>query len=466
MLSIIMKKTSRLLVRVSFIVLFFFVWVRFASAADATATISLAWISAWSFIAIILLPRKSLLPQISLAGWLILSCILIYGWFQVWNARSGYTPRELSFTKYPNRLWPDGPGSVTKEASQAKMLEISGLVLAFLALVRARESSIWLWLVAVIPIFGALTTLAGLFHRVIDAPSVWFVDASHPATFFAPFIYNSHAGAFLNLSGILACSFLFSTLGTDRRNTGVFWAVVSLICFGGVFSSASKGAFMLLPLSLFALFFCNRSRIMHFIPELMGRNERRSGIERKVTGLALVVLALTVTVIGSQYLTHRLTGSVEEVTETGRLGSLDGRLGMMKVMLNMAGPNEGSWSGFGPGSYEYIVPYFLAKPELSMPGRWVHGHSDPLQLVVEWGYMGAVLWGVFALGSLFFGLIQLRTKQVEPSSRPIIRGIMLGLIGLVIHSCFDFPFGIIFMQFLAMMLCACLWSKKAKEVDS
>ncbi|MDF1713716.1 MAG: O-antigen ligase family protein [Akkermansiaceae bacterium] len=296
--------------------------------------------------------------------------------------------------------------------------------------------------------------MVGLYHRVVEAPSVWFSDQKHPPTFFAPFIYNAHAGSFLNFSGAIGFAFCVSTLDRAASSKSIGWGIVTALCFLGAIATASKGAFLVLLITLALCVLIHRKRLWEFCLSARGRS-RGQGFERKLLILASVVLVSGFALVGGQKLVNRMDHLIEDAKD-GSAGTVEGRKGIMRVMLKMGREDEGGWVGFGPGSFESVVPFFFADKDYFMPGRWIHGHSDPLQLVVEWGYIGAGLWAVLALGALYCGAKALR-EGGDFTARPLTRGMMVALVSMTLHSSFDFPFGILSLKLVAIFLCGLLW---------
>ena len=134
---------------------------------------------------------------------------------------------------------------------------------------------------------------------------------------------------------------------------------------------------------------------------------------------------------------------------------------MMRLMLRMSAPDEAGWHGFGAGTFRHLVPYFAVDEaaEGVAAGRWWHGHSDPLQTLVEWGYLGALGWGFLGFGAMWCGwvLVRKRPPPVRTGDVALLRGIMIALAGVGVHSCFDFPLSIYSIHLVAMLLCATLF---------
>lgn len=428
-------------------------WVigRFASADPQIAQHSIWLMIGWAVLAILCLsPGKRALP-LPMFGLALTALILVYGWFMTMNAKTFF---EIVPQEYPDRFWKGGPGSMTHNASVPRMIEITGLILIFFAAAKSRQSRSWRLLLAVMPILGALITIVGLYHRVLQAPSVWFIDQRHPPTFFAPFVYNGHAGAYQNFAGAIGFGFWVSAWGRAHSAKTLGWGILAAMCFLGGLATASKGAALILMMTLGLSVLFHRRKLWMMWREYRDRPQGMK-LESKIFAVGSVVLVLVFGAVGIQKLLVRMDDFIEDASD-GSAGTVEGRKGIMKVMLNMSAPDEGGWFGFGPGSFATIVPFFRDSVDPPITGRWLHGHSDPLQLVTEWGYLGALLWATLAVGALVCGRKTIQATR-DSSSKALTRGMIVALVSMSAHSCFDFPYGIISLKLVAIFVAGLLW---------
>jgi len=458
-----MKKFLKITPFFFLLLLVIFVFGAFGSAPEEIKKVSVVLIGGWSLYAVIFFPRQWLVPKIPVFCLILVVAILIFGWLVTLNAKASYSFVDFSFKEIENRFWKQGPGTVTQKASIAKMWEVTALFLAFLAVVRSCESRWWKWVLGMFPVLGAAITCIGLYHRAIDASSVWLVDQIHPETFFAPYVYNANAGALLNFCGAIAFSFWISSLGQTILSRKVFWGLLTLLSFAGSVATASKGAFLVMLITVGLCGLAHRGRIFSTVT-LGFKNLKSSKLESRVLAGTFLILVFLFFVVGLPSLLSRVTGLLEDL-RAGDSATVNGRLGIMKVLLKMSYPNEGGYVGFGPGSFSIVVPYFLAKEEPVILGRWIHGHCDPLQLIAEWGYFGAAAWILFGSGALVRGVILLRRNVPSVSHRPLMRGAIVALTSLIVHSFFDFPFGLLSIKFAAMLAIGVLWGYKNSERD-
>lgn len=434
---------------------FLVAWVlgRFASADPEIAEHSVLLAMGWSLLSLLILPssRGHFFSKVATITLVILLC---YGWLMVLNSKAFFDFMTLSFQEYQQRLWDGGPGTMTRNASIAKMIQITGLSMVFWAAVRWRRTNSWPFLLAVFPILGAAITMIGLYHRVLDAESIWFMDTRHPPTFFAPFVYNGHAGAYLNFAGAIGFGFWVSAMGHGKSAKTLGWGILTLMCFLGTLATASKGATLILAITVGLSFFLHRRKVLMVLRSIR-ENPRNLKFEGKLFLVTSAILFLVFGAVGVQKLIVRMDDFIEDAQD-GRAATFEGRKQIISVMLGMSAIDEGGWFGFGPGSFATVVPFFLSVADDPPRGVWLHGHCDPVQLITEWGYLGASLWFTLAIGGLAVGLKTVRSKR-KSSSRSLTSGIIVALISLGVHSCFDFPFGIVSLKLVAIVCCGFLW---------
>ncbi len=410
-----------------------------------------------------ILPKNHWLPRLGPVAWTSLGFLLCFGWFMVFNAKAEHSIEQWSFTTLKDRLIPFGPGSVTKSSSFYALRELSAVVMAIVAIASTTQTKAWKWVIGLIAVMGAITAGIGIFHKIVGAKAVWFVDEWHAGSFFAPYIYNANAAALMNLSCTLALGFFFGQRESSqvKIHRGI-WLTIASLSGVGVMVAGSKGAILILVFILILSFFLNRKR---FIKLIRSEGKPKNLVfEKRIMMTFIAAIILSLGVISSKNLTSRTQTLFNDIDRDGYSESVRARLAIMGLMVKMSSPSEGSWPGFGPGSFQHIVPYFTNKPGFEIKGRWMHGHCDPLQTTVEWGYLGSAAWLTFGVGSVVAGLRSLSRKTLASIERPIIRSMMIALTATGLHSCFDFPLSIYSIHLCAMILCGILWGLSTKEI--
>ena len=122
-----------------------------------------------------------------------------------------------------------------------------------------------------------------------------------------------------------------------------------------------------------------------------------------------------------------------------------------------ADPNEAYWHGSGPGTFPYLIPFYIPK-ESKLEVAWEYGHCDPLQTILDWGYFGALAWFTIGIGGVARGAYLLLKRKVPHDDIHLVKGMIISLIGVGIHSCFDFPLSILSIHLVAISLCGILWT--------
>ena len=417
-----------------------------------------------ALLCLFLLPGRRSLRNFPVILGIAAGVLLLFGWFMVANASHDHDSKTWQFVRLEGPLFSWAPGSIVRSRSIGVMIELTLVLLALVAAVRASEGSAWRGLFALLALLGAAVALLGLFHKAAAAPTVyWIEDVSQPAqTFFAPYVYNANAGAFMNLCLPLAMGLALSGVGVERkRAAGIVWSLVAAIIIAGIVVAASKGAIIVLLLTLPIILIWNHRRLRVLIDGFFVQRGRK--MERLLIMGALAVLILSFVAIGISFVIVRWNeffGRFEDPSST----DLTGRYEIIKLMIRMSGWEEGGWHGFGPGTFRHLVPYFNTEVGTEIDGVWLHGHCDPLQTTVEWGWLGAAAWLVIGGGAVVSGLLLLRTKGLLASADvPLVRGAVVALAMVGLHSVQDFPLSIYSIHLSAMLLCGVCWGLHASR---
>jgi len=128
------------------------------------------------------------------------------------------------------------------------------------------------------------------------------------------------------------------------------------------------------------------------------------------------------------------------------------------VCLKMI-PDAGWW-GYGPGTFQTAFPFYTHDLGGDIAGRWIYAHQDYLQTMIEWGYLGALAWGICIIGAGGAGCIVLFKNRHElPQHQWALQASMLvALLGVLAHSLVDFPLQVASIQLYVAVLAGMLWS--------
>ena len=121
------------------------------------------------------------------------------------------------------------------------------------------------------------------------------------------------------------------------------------------------------------------------------------------------------------------------------------------------------WCGFGPGNYGQVFPEYRTRLQ-AVRIETVHPHNEPLELLTEYGLVGAGLF-VAALASFCVALVRL----IKTSSRPYhalpAAALLAALAGTLIHGLFDFELRIFPNALMLSVLAGCAVAPLLRQSD-
>lgn len=188
--------------------------------------------------------------------------------------------------------------------------------------------------------------------------------------------------------------------------------IFAIICTGAIIASKTRGSLI----GIFAV-----AVLAPFIP-VFRKNRRR---------LLLVLALLFVLIAGSVFF---MQNRIEELTDTEAGGTFQVRKLIWSGTLSMIAANP--VTGWGPGSFQIVFPQFR-NPEyfiLGVSHNTLHAHCEYLEILVDIGAIGLILWGAVAV---FLGRILYRNRFIfstssEQQKPDCVNWTVLGLLGGVI----------------------------------
>ncbi len=440
----------------------------FGSSTIEYRKFAAAGLALLAILAIATLPRSHRFPQLPKWTWFSLGFLLLWASFMAWNAHSDHDREIWVFTDFLNRPFEGAPGAVAYSDAQYFTLEFAGVMMGFFAVARCVESKAWIVLLQLFAGAGLAVTFVALGHKILGMKTVWGLTATaeqaaegivvvHPETFFAPYIYNANAAAFLNLVFPISLALALRAWRNERPiSTIFFWALAGFVSAAGVIATASKGGFLILLFCLFLILLLEWQTLRTLIKRR--RSGAPLGLEAKVGFFAGLAIVIGFMAMGTRHLFSRWSTLVETLSANEQSGSVHSRVEMMKKLIEMGSPSEGSWHGFGPGAFPHLLPYFNPENNSALLGAWHRGHSDPLQTIVEWGYLGFVAWFSLGAGAIIAALVMLKQSRISAPNAHLVKALLVGLLGVGAHSCFDFPLSIFSIHVIALTYCAILLS--------
>ena len=292
-------------------------------------------------------------------------------------------------------------------------------------------------LLTVVVVNGAVLSIIGILQRATGTPNIlWFVQRGAGWTNFSTFIYKNHAGAYFNLVfmmgvGLLYWHFIRGERRLERGNPTPVFTFLAILLGVGVLLTLSKAATILLIGFMLAAFTSFVVRCLRTPAE-----GRRSPL---IVGTLCAMFVLFIG-LGSYFLNLNTSLSrVGKMLENGAADpSITGRVIARQAAMEMAGDKV--VTGWGAGSFREIFPLYQqnhpeiiwATPDHKKKSLWSYAHNDYVQLLDEFGLIGAIL----LLIGLACGLRQLWINRVYLS--PPLLFMVLALTVTMAHAFVDF----------------------------
>ena len=430
----------------------FFAALVYAPWAYGATTSETIQITNWVLLAALVLWVIELLvsrrmPRFPRLLFFLAAALICVGGWMVFNAKSVYDSDFSVFVPLHN--FAPATGSVDYPISAEWMIRGALLLGITLFVADLSQSNRWLLrLWYVIGLAGGSIAFLGLLQKATGAHMIfWQPPPPYPvrvSTFFATYFYHSNAGAYLNLVWPLSSGLIIRAFASGSHPwMRAMWTSVFLITMAAVLANTSRMAQLVALLLLVAI-------CVQFGPFLL--RKLSGGKSVALAGALAVALALIAFAQASHFeqSLNRWQLQTEHIPN-------DARWQASRVAVR-ALPHAGFF-GFGPGTFRVVFPTYNRSGSNEVPGKWRFLHEDYLQTLLEWGWIGGILWAL-----LFFGGITVSIRAYKaharrgwtPRRRVLQPLVIIALIGAAVHSLVDFPVQIESIQlYLATYLGLC-----------
>lgn len=398
---------------------------------------------------------RRMAPQVPKLALVAAAFLSLQGWWMAANAKYDYPTHDgitSSFDPQALDAWLTwAPGSVHRALSLEAMLQTTALLATLLMICDLAQRTLWrkrLWWTMAGA--GASIALLGILQRMTSANAIFWNGEAIESPFFATFRNFDNAAAFLNVAWpLLAGLFLL-----ELQQYGRVWQKIGLglgtaSCLCGVLVSGSRTASLLAVVMVLAW--------MVWVAVLVARRELGSLRPTTVVvgcSLALLLLGALAVMVGHDFSWQRWSHFDRQLTaDNARLLAYRACLGMLP---------ESGWWGFGPGTFQTAFPHFTHEFGKQLGGRWIYAHQDYLQTIIEWGYIGAVVWALLLVGGAGSTLARIirHRRELSLADRVTVASFLSALLGALLHALVDFPLQVASIQLYVVVLLGLFWANR------
>jgi hypothetical protein len=350
---------------------------------------------------------------------------------------------------------PNAPGSVDYYLSVAFMWRVTALLGCIWVVADLIRDSRWLlriwWAIG---LAGGSIALLGLLQKATGAQMIFWqtLDRGEPpvSTFFATYYYHGNAGAYLNLTlpAVLGLAYRYVVRSANPAARAL-WLTLSVTVLVALAANTSRTGQALAVGIVLALLVLALPRLFHQVKYA----------EAKTLVVALVAGGLAFCAIAQA---SHLDLSMSRWDQFSSTWSHDARWQVDQLALQSL--SEAGATGFGPGTFSAVFSVLQKGGHPRTRGSWLFLHDDYLQTLLEWGWIGGVLWGCVFFGGMIAGLRDLTNKGRGAADWSPRRGQFLcvalaGLTALALHAAVDFPLQISSIQLYAATYLGVCWRR-------
>ncbi|MFD2276203.1 O-antigen ligase family protein [Rubritalea spongiae] len=405
-------------------------------------------------------------PHRRITKWLpllLVTLIVTQGLWMLNNTWGEFIENEVIGTRHyfweiislDNQPYPTLPGTVDKKEAADRLSYIIPALLYFTVLhLKLASRSIKLsTLCATIFWIGVSIAFLGLAQRFTDAPGFYWNEElydRHRPLFFATFRSPGIAACYLNLCLTMGLSYLLATSHRLRRKKHAKPTLPICISIGVVIlttaamSAGSKAGTIFTVITILLWLLTNLRSIWKLLHQSTALLPSGSPHERNII-ISSVLATMIFAVVSFGGVFHERWNRALD-SDFGSLTHRHIANHCMLTMLEENHPKFSNWGalGYGPGSFMPMFPFFTHDKAGALNSKWIYAHNDPLQTLIEWGWLGTSFWILLIAGSAFLLLYEQLAKRKKQSRTHLFyfNGATIGMFIFLLHSTVDFPFQI------------------------
>lgn len=379
-------------------------------------------------------------PRCPLPALLSAALLLAIGWGMAANPKAYWDP-TLGLLLPLQSPVESLPGTLNEASSKSWMLLFSGLFGLVIICADLAHSRIWrarLW--NTLALSGFLVAAFGLLQRSSGATNIfWAPGKPGNETFFGPFVYHGNAASFLLIPSVLAAArALYAILRDQAPMAKLFWTMASLTLLTALMVNTSRaGAALGVAASITFLILS--------LPVWPPRTTKLAGLIG-ITAAVAAIAALGIA-LGWDKTIARLSSTTS--------ADLAVRFNAASAALPCA--SDAGPLGFGPGSFPSAFRIYQQNAGLPLSSFWKELHCDPVQAIIEWGWLGFLLWLTLFPGALLHSWRHRRPPTESSLDYLLLSAATAGLLCLLLNSTIDFPLQVPAIMTSTAALTGLLW---------
>jgi len=264
-------------------------------------------------------------------------------------------------------------------------------------------------------IYGSAVALFALVQGAASNGRIYWIRSTDSGGWiYGPYVNHNHYAGLMEMLIPIPLVYFLTSFASGNRKLLAGLAVVLMSCT--IFLSGSRGGMIAFVCEIAFLVVVTRAK----------EQRRRTAL---LAGLALVVSAMLVYWMEGREFAQRVM-SIHSETHFERAGGT--RISILKDGMHMFAKRP--IVGWGFGTFSVIYPQFRSfYSGLSID----HAHNDYLQWLVETGLLGFAIVGWFLLGLFRAALSKIDDWAANASAAATLAA-LLGCVGILVHSFFDF----------------------------